>query len=83
MYLQDLIVFFCMQFFHLLCFGDVILQIPDSMLVGLKSLKEQAGCLGELLAFILYKTSAYTDIARIGIGYCFVVRNRTAGVSVW
>lgn len=50
MYLQDLLVLFRMCFFHLLCFGDVVLQVSNSMLVGLKSLEEQAGCLGELSA---------------------------------
>lgn len=50
MYLQDLLVLFCMCLFNLLRLGDVVLQVANSMLVGLESLEEQAGCLAVLLA---------------------------------
>lgn len=48
-YLQDLLVFLGMCLFHLFSLDDVVLQISNSMLVGLKSLEEQAGCLAESL----------------------------------
>lgn len=38
--LQDLLILLGVRFMHLLCLGDVVLQIATSMLVGLQSLEK-------------------------------------------
>lgn len=52
------------------------------MLVGLESLKEQAGCLGDKLATNPLQISLSTDITGISIRYSFIIRNRTSSISV-
>ena len=84
LYLEDLLVLFGMGLLDLLCFGDVIFQVANSMLVCLESLEEQARCLAESSAQLqtLHRASIFTDIAGIGIRHGFIVRNRASGVSV-
>ena len=41
--LQDLLILLSVRFMHLLCLGDVVLQIATSMLVGLQPFEKQAG----------------------------------------